>query len=161
MLNNSPAVESVSPTEGSRHNYSFYICQQGHTNKHAHHEHRRYASSHYSNPLRNVMSKSGISSTRRNVGKVLTRAFGHPTEIRHLPWQANTQLIFTMTSTTANKWSTGFHHHTIIIGLNTDYQLEKHKLSFQFQLHHTGKGTDILTRTSTGRTTTTLQDTIT
>ena len=32
MLNNSPAVESVSPTRGSRHDHSFYICRLCHTN---------------------------------------------------------------------------------------------------------------------------------
>ena len=55
--------------------------------QHAHHEHRRYASLHYSNPTPECYVHQD---------KLTREAFGHLTEVRHLLRQTNDRRVFTI-----------------------------------------------------------------
>ena len=87
MLNNSPAVESVSPTGGSRHDHSFYICRLCHTNN-----------THVMNIGATLHHITQIHTPERyvNQDKLTLEAFGHLTEVRHLLRQTNDRRVFTI-----------------------------------------------------------------
>ena len=93
MLNNSPAVESVSPTGGSRHDHSFYICRLCHTNN-----------THIMNIGATLHHITQIHTTERYVhqDKLILEAFGHLTEVRHLLRQTNDRRVFTIIRSTSD-----------------------------------------------------------
>ena len=87
MLNNSPAVDSISPTGGSRRNYLFYICRLCHPKI-----------THIMNIGARLDHITQIHTPERYVhqDKLTREAFGHLTEVRHLLRQTNDQRVFTI-----------------------------------------------------------------
>merc|ERR1712051_1014445 len=87
MLNDSPAVESVSPSGGSRKDHSFYKCRLCPNNN-----------THIMNIGATLHHITHIHATERhdNKDKLTLEAFGHLTEIRHLLQQANDRRVFTI-----------------------------------------------------------------
>ena len=93
LLNNSPAVESVSPTGGSRHDHSFYICRLCHTNNT--HIMNIGATLHY-------ITQIHTPECYVHQDKLTREAFGHLTEVRHLLRQTNDRRVFTIIRSTSD-----------------------------------------------------------
>ena len=87
MLNDSPAVESVSPSGGSRKDHSFYKCRLCPN-----------SNTHIMNIGATLHHITHIHATERydNKDKLTLEAFGHLTEIRHLLRQTNDRRVFTI-----------------------------------------------------------------
>ena len=87
MLNDSPAVESVSPSGGSSKDHSFYKCRLCPN-----------SNTHIMNIGATLHHITHIHATERddNKDKLTLEAFGHLTEIRHLLRQTNDRRVFTI-----------------------------------------------------------------
>merc|ERR1712051_956231 len=87
MLNDSPAVESVSPSGGSRKDHSFYKCRLCPN-----------SNTHIMNIGATLHHITHIHATERydNKDKLTLEAFGHLTKIRHLLRQTNDRRVFTI-----------------------------------------------------------------
>lgn len=86
-LNESPAVEAVSPIKGSRHDHSFYICRLCHPR--ITHIMNIGARLHH-------ITQHHISDRYDHRNKLTQAAFGHLTEIRRLLQQTNDRRVFTI-----------------------------------------------------------------
>ena len=86
-LNNSPAVEAISPTRGSRHDHSFYICRLCYPK--TTHIMNIGATLHH-------ITQDHISEHHDYRDKLTQEAFGHLTEVRHLLQQTNDRRVFTI-----------------------------------------------------------------
>ena len=87
MLNDSPAVESVSPSGGSRKDHSFYKCRLCPN-----------SNTHIMNIGATLHHITHIHTPERydNKDKLTLEAFGHLTEVRHLLRQTNDRRVFTI-----------------------------------------------------------------
>ena len=86
-LNNSPAVEAISPIWGSRHDHSFYICRLCYPK--TTHIMNIGATLHH-------ITQDHISEHHDYRDKLTQEAFGHLTEVRHLLQQTNDRRVFTI-----------------------------------------------------------------
>ena len=86
-LNKSPAVEAVSPINGSRHDHSFYICRLCHPK--ITHIMNMGATLHH-------ITQHHISDRYDHRNRLTQAAFGHLTEIRRLLQQTNDRRVFTI-----------------------------------------------------------------
>ena len=86
-LNNSPAVDAISPVQGSRHDHSFYICRLCYPK--ITHIMNIGATLHH-------ITQHHISDRYNHRDKLTREAFGHLTEIRHLLQQTNDRRVFSI-----------------------------------------------------------------
>ena len=86
-LNNSPAVEAISPIRGSRHDHSFYICRLCYPKRT--HIMNIGATLHH-------ITQYHISEHHNYRDKLTQEAFDHLTEVRHLLQQSNDRRVFTI-----------------------------------------------------------------
>ena len=86
-LNNSPAVDAISPVQGSRHDHSFYICRLCYPKI-----------THIMNigTTLHHITQHHILDRYNHRDKLTQEAFGHLTEIRHLLQQTNDRRVFSI-----------------------------------------------------------------